>query len=183
MGCERCGYFWNGFWDKIRHQIWCLMSCGWVIGYICVSLYYVSLQVNKIRSIFQIWVGGECKMFGFVMWILMGSVRGWFLDDRIAGNAWFLLGEMGICKEIFWIFYEDFLRKFCDFWSSSIEALFYKGWEDFWRYFWWFLAILKWRKTLIFQGFVELGIELKIGVKVWEHQICPFRQSNICSKM
>ena len=38
-----------------------------VISYVCVSLYYVSLQVNKIRSIFQIWVGDECEMFGFVM--------------------------------------------------------------------------------------------------------------------
>ena len=38
------------------------MSCGWVIGYICISLYYVFLQVNKIRSIFQIWVGDECEM-------------------------------------------------------------------------------------------------------------------------
>ena len=53
--------------DKIRHQIVSLMSCGWVIGYICISLYYVFLQVNKIRSIFQIWVGDECEMFGFVM--------------------------------------------------------------------------------------------------------------------
>ena len=30
-----------------------LMSFGWVISYVCVSLYYVSLQVNKIRFIFQ----------------------------------------------------------------------------------------------------------------------------------
>ena len=41
-------------------------------------------------------------------------------------NAWFYWEKIGICKEIFWIFYEDFLRKFCDFWSSSIEALFFK---------------------------------------------------------
>ena len=38
-------------------------------------------------------------------------------------------------------------------------------------------------KMLIFQGFTELGIELKMGVKAWEQQICPFRQSNICPKM
>ena len=37
-----------------------------VIGYVFVSLYYVSLQVNKIRSIFQIWVGDESEM-GFMM--------------------------------------------------------------------------------------------------------------------
>ena len=106
-------------------------SCEWVISYIYISLYYVSLQVNKICYIFQIWVWDECEMFGLVMWILMGSVRGRFLDDRIAENAWFYWEKMGICKEIFWIFYEDFLRKFCDFWSSSIEALFYKGLRDF----------------------------------------------------
>ena len=45
------------------------MSCGWVIGYVCISLCYVScefvMQVNKIRSIFQIWVGDECEMFEF----------------------------------------------------------------------------------------------------------------------
>ena len=105
----------------------------------------------------------SAKILGLVMWLLMGSVRGWFLDDRIAGNAWFYWEKMGICKEIFWIFYEDFLRKFCDFWSSSIEALFYKGWEVFWRYFWWFLTMLKWRKTLIFQCFVELITELENG--------------------
>ena len=99
------------------------------------------------------------------------------------GKCLILLRKMGICKEIFWIFYEDFLRKFCDFWSSSIEALFYKGWEVFWRYFWWFLVMLKWRKTLIFQGFVELGIELKMGVEAWGDQICHSWQSNICSKM
>ena len=53
------------------------MSCGWVISYICVSLYYVFLQVNKIRSIFQIWVGDECEMFGLmmrVMGLLFGDV-------------------------------------------------------------------------------------------------------------
>ena len=108
-------------------------------------------------------------------------------------NAWFYWEKMGICKEIFWIFYEDFLRKFCDFWSSSIEALFYKGWEVFWRYFWWFLVMLKWRKTLIFQGFVEVGIEVVFEVKclgnvdftmgLWIEQMCLVLQSNICSKM
>lgn len=95
MGCERCGCFWIGFWAKIRHQIVGLMSCERVISYICVSLYYVSLQVNKIRSIFQIWVRDEWGMFGLVMWILMSSVRGWFLDDLIAGNAWFLWVKWG----------------------------------------------------------------------------------------
>ena len=71
MGCERCGCF----LDKIRHQIVSLMSYGWVIGYVFVSLYYVSLQVNNIRSIFQIWVGDECEMFGLVIGFVMGSVR------------------------------------------------------------------------------------------------------------
>ena len=64
---------------------------------------------------------------------------------------------MVFCFEYFvWIFWR--------FWSSSIKALFYKGWEVFWRHFWWFLVMLKWRKTLIFQGVVELGIELKMGL-------------------
>ena len=48
--------FGDDFWAKIRHQIVSLMSCGRVIGYVFVSLYYVFLQVNNIRSIFQICV-------------------------------------------------------------------------------------------------------------------------------
>ena len=56
------------------------MSCEWVIGYVFVSLYYVSLQVNNIRSIFQIWVGDECEMFGLMIGFVMGSVRGCFFD-------------------------------------------------------------------------------------------------------
>ena len=63
---------------------------------------------------------------------------------------------------------------FWRFWSSSIKSLFYKGWEVFWRYFWWFLAMLKRRKTLIFQGFVELGIELKMGSRRgWNRYAVP----------
>ena len=85
-------------------------------------------------------------MIKFVMWILMSSVEGYFLILLKWWNAWFYWEKIGICKEIFWIFYEDFLRKFCDFWSSSIEALFYKGWEVFWKYFWWFLVWREWRK-------------------------------------
>ena len=37
----------------------------------------------------SIYVGYEYEMFRFMMWILMGSVREWFFDDRIAGNDWF----------------------------------------------------------------------------------------------
>ena len=104
-----------------------------------------------------------------------------------------LLRKLGIFKENFWIFYDYFLRKFLDFIVSSIEALFYKGWEVFWMYFWWFLTMLKWRKTLIFQGFVELGIEVVVCVKclgnayfisgLWMEQMCRSWQSNACSKM
>ena len=156
------------------------MSFGMVIGYVCVSLCYVSLQVNKNRSIFPIWVGDECEMFGFVMWILMGSVRGWFLDDRIAGNAWFLWVKLGwsgcfVLNNLYG-FFEDF-----DW--VRLKPYFIRVWGDFGRLFRWFLTMLKRRRTLIFQGFVELGIELKVGVEAWKHQICPFRQSNICSKM
>ena len=38
-GCERYGYFWSGFWAKIRHQIVSLMSCGWVIGYLLLAAF------------------------------------------------------------------------------------------------------------------------------------------------
>ena len=65
------------FLCKIRHQIVSLMSCGRVISYVYVSLCYVFLQVNKIRSMFQIWVGDRCEMFGLmmrVMGLLFGDV-------------------------------------------------------------------------------------------------------------
>ena len=48
-------------------------------------------------------------------------------------------------------------------------------------------------KTLIFQGFVELGIEVVVWVgmlgnayfirSLWREQMCLVFQSNICSKM
>ena len=53
MCYEGYGYFWSDFLYKIRHQIVSPMSCGRVISYVYVSLCYVFLQVNKIRSIFQ----------------------------------------------------------------------------------------------------------------------------------
>ena len=38
-------------------------------------------------------------------------------------------------------------------------------------------------KMLIFQGFTELGIELKMGVEAWEHQICPSDNRTLVLKM
>ena len=79
-----------------------------------------------------------CLMIRFVMWILMGSVRGWFLDDRITGNAWFLLVKLGwsgcLVLNILYGFFKDFkwVRRKVDF---------TRVWEVFWSYFWWFLAI------------------------------------------
>ena len=64
-----------------------------------------------------------------------------------------------------------------------METLFYKALRGFLKAILIVLLILKVVKMLIFQGFTELGIELKMGVEVWKQQICPFRQSNICSKM
>ena len=113
-----------------------------VISYVCVSLCYVSLQVNKIRSIFQIWVGDECEMFGFVMWILMGSVREWFFDDRIAGNAWFLLVKWGwsgwfVLSNLYW-FFEDFDCVRLKPYFIRVERCFESIFDDFWRYWnWW----------------------------------------------
>ena len=53
--------------------------------------------------------------------------------------------------------------------------------------------MLKWRKTLIFQGFVELGIEVDAGMEMlenayfirglWVEQMYRSWQPNICSKM
>ena len=56
-----------------------------------------------------------CLMIRFVVWILMGSVRGWFLDDRITGNAWFLLVKWGDVGVLFWIICIDFLKILSEF--------------------------------------------------------------------
>ena len=52
---------------------------------------------------------------------------------------------------------------------------------------------VKMAKTLIFQGFVELGIEVVVWMEMlenayfirglWMEQMCLVLQSNICSKM
>ena len=112
--------------------------------------------------------------FWWVRW------EGDFLDDRIARNAWFLWVKWGwsgcfVLNNLYW-FFEDFDQ-------VRLKPYFIRVWGDFEGVFWWFLVMLEWRKTLIFQGFVELGIELKMGVEAWKHQICRFWQSNICSKM
>ena len=64
--------------------------------------------------IFEYEMGVRCLdlwlvMFEFSMWILMGSVRGLFLDDRIAGNAWFLWVKWGwrgcfVLNNLYWFF-------------------------------------------------------------------------------
>ena len=38
-------------------------------------------------------------------------------------------------------------------------------------------------KMLIFQGFTELGIELKMVVEVWEQQMCPSDNRTLVLKM
>ena len=153
---------------------------------------YTSLFVWEMSVIWE-WL----VMFEFLMWILMSSVEGWFLILLKWWNAWFYWEKIGICKEIFWIFYEDFLRKFCDFWSSSIEALFYKGLMGFLSGMRWFLVWLEVVKCLIFRRFVEVGIEVVflgwIWVKcfgnadfirsLWIEQICHSWQPVVCSKM
>ena len=51
-------------------------------------------------------------MIRLTMWILMGSVMGWFLDDWIAGNTWFLWIKWGwsgcFVLNILYEFFEDF---------------------------------------------------------------------------
>ena len=45
------------------------------------------------------------------------------------------------------------------------ERLILLGFEGILKVFLMILVWWEWRKTLIFQGFVELGIELKMGVE------------------
>ena len=129
--------FFEWFCAKIRHQIVSLMSCGRVIGYICVSLYYVSLQVNKIRSIFQICVGDECEIFGLVMWILMSSVERYFLILLKCWNAWFLLVKLCwsgclVLSNLYW-FFEDFDWVRLKPYFIRVERCFEGIFDDFWR--------------------------------------------------
>lgn len=64
------------------------------------------------------------------------------------GKCSIFVGEMGFVGVFY---FEWFVLIFRRFWSSSIEALFFKGWEVFWRCFWWFLTMLKWRKHWFFK--------------------------------
>ena len=122
------------------------------------SLFVWEMSVRCLDWCLDLW----CK-FWWVRW------KGIFLNDRIAGNAWFLWVKWGWweCSVLnnLYGFFEDFDQ-------VRLKPYFIRLWEDFGRLFWWFLTMLKWRKTLIFQGFVELGIELKMGVEAWKHQIC-----------
>ena len=53
--------------------------------------------------------------------------------------------------------------------------------------------MLKWRKTLIFQGFVELGIEVVVGMEMlgnayfirglWMEEMCPSDNRTLVLKM
>ena len=67
-----------------------------------------------------------------------------------------------------------FFRKFLDFIVSSIEALFYKGWEAFWRYFWWFFTMLKWQKNIDFSRFCRSGYRTQNGGRGMRTSDMPF---------
>ena len=75
-------------------------------------------------------------MFGFVMWILMSSVREWFLDDLIAGNAWFLLVKWGWweCSVLnnLYGFFEDFDQVRLKPYFIRAERYFGVIYGDFW---------------------------------------------------
>ena len=117
-------------------------------------------------------------MLRFMMWLLMSSVREWFLDDWIAGNAWFLWVKLGwdgcfVLSNMYWFFKDfDWVR---------LKPYFTRVWGDFWVIwgdFWWcwngekhwFFKVLsnsvsKWilewvwgenaRKCLFYKGFVD----------------------------
>ena len=76
-------------------------------------------------------------MFGLVMWILMSSVRGWFLDDRIVGNAWFLWVKWGwggcLVLNILYEFFEDFDQVRLKPYFIRVERCFEGIFDDFWR--------------------------------------------------
>ena len=54
----------------------------------------------------------------------MGSVKGWFFDDLIVGNAWFLWVKWGWMGDLFWIICIDFLKILIKFdWSLIFQGL------------------------------------------------------------
>ena len=95
----------------------------------------------------------SAKILGLVMWLLMGSVRGWFLDDRIVGNAWFLWVKWGWCgcfvlNNLYW-FFEDFDQVRLKPYFIRAERCFEGIFNDFWRYrkwwkCWFFKVLSKW---------------------------------------
>ena len=64
-----------------------------------------------------------------------------------------------------------FLIKYVIFGGVRENALFIRVWGDFRVEYWWFLMVLKVMKCLIFQGFVEVDIEVvfwgKMSRKRW----------------
>ena len=140
-----------------------------------------------------------CDVFGFLnmiwVWIFDMSLI-WNFDVKIMTSIeWYCLWIWCCAKVlillVFWMIFDwifgglldEILWIECNFWLSSIEALFYKGLMGFLVLEWWFLVLWKVVKCLILLGFIEVGIELKMGVEAWKHQICPFWQPVICPKM
>ena len=154
--------------------VWCLVSGLFIM--FCASLCYVSLQVNKIRSIFQIWVGDECEMFGFVMWILMGSVRGWFLILLKWWNAWFYWEKIGICKEIFGYFMKIFWENFVIFDQVRLKPYFIRV-EGIFGWNWVIFSVVGMAKNIDFSRFCRTRYRTQNGGWGMETSDMPFLAS------
>ena len=126
-----CGYFCVWIWNKIRHQIVSLMSCS-VIFVIYYWLHWIWAydvgSINILTSTF--WIIFECICdFWWVRW------ESDFLDDWIAGNAWFLWVKLGwsgcfVLNNLYW-FFEDFkwVRLKVDF--TRVWGYFESVFDDF----------------------------------------------------
>ena len=75
-----------------------------------------------------------------------GVLRGWWTVNRLVLMCYFFI-KYGIFGWVRW------------------KSLFSIGWGDFRVEYWWFLMVLKVMKCLIFQGFVEVDIEVVFWVE------------------
>ena len=144
-------------------NVWCGCLAIW-IWCECYFFWYefdMNLMVKKYDF-------DRVVLFANLVWLKSIDFTG-DLNDWWDVNRWFLM-----CY---------FIIKYSVFGGVRENALFIRVWGDFRVKYWWFLMVLKVMKCLILVGFVEVGIELKMGVEVWEHQICRSWLPAVCSKM
>ena len=138
-------------------QLWeknCVFGCDFEVLWVrwgVVRVEYFGVKFGRFGAILSNdWkVDIECTLLSECTFFLdfggknfMTSVRVWFLDDGIAGNAWFLLDKFGwsgcfVLNNLYW-FFEDFDWVRLKPYFIRAERYFEGIFDDFWWYRkWW----------------------------------------------